>query len=162
MHPRRYLLWFLFVPSALVATGLVFIPLFIIRPFRHQSPSALALAMALRPRAPSITLAAAILCLLLLLLLWQSADLWRRILLTSLMIAVTFSAVMSRLNHFEWMFHPIDAPQFESAATSKLGNEEMILAIRYGAEARAYPIREMAYHHVLNDVVAGVPVAVTY
>ena len=49
MHPRRYLLWFLFVPSALVATGLVFIPLFIIRPFRHQSPSALALAMALRP-----------------------------------------------------------------------------------------------------------------
>ena len=69
---------------------------------------------------------------------------------------------MSRLNHFEWMFHPIDAPQFESAPTSKLGNQEMILAIRYGADARAYPIREMAYHHILNDVVAGVPVAVTY
>ena len=162
MHPRRYLLWFLFVPSALVATGLVFIPFFIIRPFRHQSPSALALAMALRPRAPSIALAAAILCLLLLLLLWQTADLWRKILLTSVMIVVAFSAVMSRFNHFEWLFHPIDAPQFESASTSKLGNEEMILAVRYGAEARAYPIREMAYHHVLNDVVAGVPLAVTY
>jgi hypothetical protein len=38
----------------------------------------------------------------------------------------------------------------------------MILALRYGSDARAYPIREMAYHHVLNDVVAGVPVAVTY
>jgi len=38
----------------------------------------------------------------------------------------------------------------------------MILAVRFGSDARAYPIREMAYHHVLNDVVAGVPVAVTY
>ena len=162
MHPRRYLLWFLFVPSALIAFGFFFIPLFIIRPFRHQSPSALALAMALRQRAPWATLAAAILCLVLLPLLWQTADRWRKILLASVMAIVACSTVMSRLNHFEWMFHPIDAPQFESASTSKLGNEEMILAIRYGAEARAYPIREMAYHHVLNDVVASVPVAVTY
>ena len=38
----------------------------------------------------------------------------------------------------------------------------MILAVRLGSDARAYPIREMAYHHVLNDVVGGVPVAVTY
>jgi hypothetical protein len=38
----------------------------------------------------------------------------------------------------------------------------MILAVRIGAEARAYPIREMAYHHVLNDLVGGVPIAATY
>jgi hypothetical protein len=38
----------------------------------------------------------------------------------------------------------------------------MILAVRLGGEARAYPISQMAYHHVLNDVVAGVPIAVTY
>jgi hypothetical protein len=162
MQPRRYLLWFLLVPSALAAFAFFFIPFFIIRPFRHQSPSALALAMALRQRAPWATLAAAILCLVLLLLLWQTADLWRKILLTFVMVVVAFSAVMSRLNHFEWMFHPIDAPQFESASTSKLASGEMILAIRYGSDARAYPIREMAYHHILNDVVAGVPVAVTY
>jgi hypothetical protein len=162
MQPRRYLLWFLFVPSALIGFGFFFIPFFIIRPFRHQSPSALALAMAVRQRAPWASLAAALLCLVLLLLLWQTANRWRKILLTSVMVVVAFAAVMSRLNHFEWMFHPIDAPQFESASASKLGNGEMILAIRYGDDARAYPIREMAYHHILNDVVAGVPVAVTY
>jgi hypothetical protein len=78
------------------------------------------------------------------------------------MVLVGFSAVMSRLNYFEWMFHPVDDPQFESASASKLDKGEMILAIRYDSDARAYPIREMAYHHVLNDVVAGVPVAVTY
>jgi hypothetical protein len=38
----------------------------------------------------------------------------------------------------------------------------MILAVRYSNDARAYPIREMAYHHILNDVVGGVPIAVTY
>ena len=162
MQPRRYLLWFLFIPSALVAVGFFFIPFFIIRPFRQQSPSALALAMALRQRAPWATLAAALLCLVFLLLLWQTADRWRKMILALVMVVVAFSAVMSRLNHFEWMFHPVDAPQFESASTSKLGNGEMILAVRYGTDARAYPIREMAYHHILNDVVEGVPVAVTY
>jgi hypothetical protein len=162
MPSRRYFLWFLFAPSALIAFGFFFLPFFIIRPFSHQSPSALALAMALRQRAPWATLAAALLCLVLLLLLWQTADRWRKILLASVMLIVAFSAVMSRLNHFEWMFHPIDAPQFESASTSKLDNGEMILAIRYGSDARAYPIREMAYHHLLNDIVACVPVAVTY
>jgi hypothetical protein len=78
------------------------------------------------------------------------------------MALVTFSAVMSRLNYFEWMFHPVPNAQFESASTSKLDKGEMVLAIRYGSDARAYPIREMAYHHILNDVVGGVPVAVTY
>jgi Protein of unknown function (DUF3179) len=36
------------------------------------------------------------------------------------------------------------------------------MAIRCGGDARAYPISEMAYHHVLNDVVGGVPVTATY
>jgi hypothetical protein len=73
-----------------------------------------------------------------------------------------FSTVMARLNYFEWMFHPVDSPQFEAQSASKLENGEMILAVRYGDDARAYPIVEMAYHHVLNDVVNGIPVAVTY
>jgi hypothetical protein len=60
------------------------------------------------------------------------------------------------------MFHPVSSAQFETASASKLDKSEMILAVRYGDDARAYPIREMAYHHVLNDVVGSVPVAVTY
>ena len=162
MHSRRNILWFLFVPAALVAIAWFFIPAFIIRPFRHQSPFALAWAMSLRQSAPLVTLAAALLSLALALILWGSASKPRKIILASIMLVVAFAAVMSRLNYFEWMFHPLDSPQFESASASKLDKGEMILAIRYGSDARAYPVREMAYHHVLNDVVAGVPVAVTY
>jgi predicted N-acyltransferase len=78
------------------------------------------------------------------------------------MLLVASSAVMARLNYFEWMFHPVDGPRFLAQADSKLDAKEMIMAVRLGTEARAYPISQMAYHHVLNDVVAGVPIAVTY
>jgi|SRR5579859_852150 len=154
--------WLIFFVSALAGIGLFFIPAFIIRPFAHQTPTGLALAMALRQRAPWGTLIAGLICLVLALLLWGAADRWRKIALTFVMVLVAFSAVMARLNYFEWMFHPVDSAQFEAASASKLDKSEMVLAVRYGDDARAYPIREMAYHHVLNDVVAGVPVAVTY
>jgi len=99
---------------------------------------------------------------LLIAVLWRGASRWRKGLLVLAGVPVLFSAVMSRLNYFEWMFHPVDGAKFESESSSKLAAGEMILAVRYGADARAYPIREMAYHHILNDVVAGVPIAVTY
>ena len=86
----------------------------------------------------------------------------RKSLLVLTLLVVTVSAVMSRLNYFEWMFHPVDSARFDAESSSKLAADEMILAVRYGADARAYPIREMAYHHILNDVVGGVPIAVTY
>jgi len=161
-HTRSGYLWFVFFLSAAAAIGLFFIPAFIIRPFTHQSAAGLALAMALRQRAPWGTLVAAVVCLVFAFVLWGGVNRWRKIVLALVMVLVAFSTVMSRLNYFEWMFHPVDSPGFESASASKLDKSEMILAIRYGSDARAYPIREMAYHHVLNDVVAGVPVAVTY
>ena len=162
MHPRRPISWLIFLVSAVAAIALFFVPAFIIRPFHRQTPATLALAMALRQRAPWGTLAAALICIIFAFLLWQSDNLRRKILLSAVLLLVAFSAVMSRLNYFEWMFHPVDSPQFEAESASKLDNGEMILAVRYGADARAYPIREMAYHHILNDVVEGVPVAITY
>ena len=154
--------WLIFLLSALAGIGLFFVPAFIIRPFHHQTASALALAMRLRQRAPWGTLIGAIVCVSLAAFLWQASNLLRRIVLCFVLLLVAFSAVMSRLNYFEWMFHPVDSPQFDSEAASKLEGGEMILAVRFGDDARAYPIREMAYHHILNDVVNGVPVAVTY
>ena len=118
--------------------------------------------MALRQSAPLPTLIAALVCVALAVLLWDSGNLRRKIVLASVVVLVLFSAVMSRLNYFEWMFHPVDSPQFEAEAASKLAGKEMVLAVQYGPDARAYPIREMAYHHILNDVVQGVPIAVTY
>ena len=161
-NSARLSLWLVFCVSAIVAIGFFFIPAFIIRPFTHQSVSGLAWAMALRQSAPLPTLIAALVCVVLAVLLWESGNLRRKIVLSGVVVLVLFSAVMSRLNYFEWMFHPVDSPQFEAEAASKLAGKEMVLAVQYGPDARAYPIREMAYHHILNDVVQGVPLAVTY
>jgi Protein of unknown function (DUF3179) len=148
--------------TALVAIAAFFIPAFIIRPFAYQSPRGLLVAMAVRQRAPIVSLIAAIACLAVAALLWGRLSRWPKVGLSAIMLLVAASAVMSRLNYFEWMFHPVDTPRFEAESASKLDRGEMILAVRYGADARAYPIREMAYHHILNDVVEGVPIAVTY
>jgi hypothetical protein len=118
--------------------------------------------MALRQRAPLETLLAGLACFLFAFLLWRTVGLWRKGLLVLTLLVVTFSAVMARLNYFEWMFHPIAGPQFLAQSQSKLDPKEMILAVRFGSDDRAYPISQMAYHHVLNDVVGGVPIAVTY
>ena len=155
-------LWTAFSVCALAAIALFFVPAFIIRPFRHQSPHALFLAVALRQRAPLDSLLAAVAALILAFALWRTVTHWRKALLALTLLLVTISAVMARMNYFEWMFHPIAAPGFETEAQSKLDAGEMIMAVRLGSDARAYPISEMAYHHILNDVVNRVPIAVTY
>jgi hypothetical protein len=155
-------LWAAFSLCALVTIAWFFIPAFIIRPFAHQSPRPLLLAMALRQRAPLGTLLTALACFVLAFILWRTVGRWRKSLLALILLLVTFSVVMARLNYFEWMFHPIDDAQFTAQSSSKLDPKEMILAVRLGDGARAYPISQMAYHHVLNDVVGGVPIVVTY
>jgi len=116
----------------------------------------------MRQHAPIGTLVAFSICLLFAAVLWHADNLRRKIFICSILLLAAFSAVMSRLNYFEWMFHPVDSPQFVTASASELASSEMILAVRFGSDARAYPISQMAYHHVLNDVVDGLPIAVTY
>ncbi len=151
-----------FLFSAAAGIALFVIPTFIIRPFRHQTPLALWLAMTLRQRAPVFTLITAASCLVLAVAMWRVASRRRKLILVLTILVVTASAVMSRLNYFEWMFHPIGSAQFQSQSASKLDAKEMVMAVSLGSDARAYPISQMAYHHVLNDMVADVPIAVTY
>jgi hypothetical protein len=155
-------LWLAFTLASLTTLALFFIPAFIIRPFTHQSPRGILLAMNLRYHAPAGTLIAALAALIFAVLLWRPSNRWLKSLLVLTLAIVAFSAVMARLNYFEWMFHPIAGARFVAQTSSKLDPKEMILAVKLGNDARAYPISQMAYHHVLNDVVAGVPIAVTY
>ena len=57
---------------------------------------------------------------------------------------------------------PLPAPRFAAASESGLPGEAIVMAVRVGEQARAYPVEVMAYHHVLNDVVGDTPLVVTY
>jgi Protein of unknown function (DUF3179) len=57
----------------------------------------------------------------------------------------------------------IDAPTFRSVADEQtLSPREPVLTLEVGDEARAYPIRYLIWHEIVNDTVAGIPVAVTF
>jgi hypothetical protein len=71
-------------------------------------------------------------------------------------------AALSRVNVYELMFHPLGSPAFESAGESRLDKDEKVIAIEVNGAARAYPIRGMSYHHIVNDMVGGVPIVATY
>lgn len=58
----------------------------------------------------------------------------------------------------------LDAPRFVAATGVRgLGAREPVITLELaGAKPRAYPLRYLIWHEIVNDVVAGVPVAVTY
>ncbi len=147
---------------ASACTALFLIPAIVIRPFSYQAPNALMWAMKLRTHAPGWTLILYAASLLLCVSLWRPANWGVRALLVLGLVLALFSTVMSRIDYFEWMFHPLPSPGFDSAASVKLDPQQMVMAVRFDNDARAYPIRAMAYHHVVNDVVSGVPIVVTY
>ncbi len=59
---------------------------------------------------------------------------------------------------------PLDVPSFvtPSEADSRLRDREPVLLLDLDGDARAYPLRFLLWHEIVNDVVAGTPVAVTY
>ena len=142
--------------------ALFFFPAFIIRPFKYQSATGLMAAIHVKQIAPLSSLIVAAGVLLLAIKLWRESRWLAR---AGFVLALTLSvaaAVMVRLNYFEWMFQPIRTAGFTSASDSKLADSEMVMTIRVGDDARAYPIKQMAYHHVLNDTVGAEPIVVTY
>jgi hypothetical protein len=147
---------------AMFSLGLFLIPAFVIRPFHHQSERALELAIAVKRIAPALTVVAVAGVVALSVRLWRKSSSVLRAGIVMALVLSAASAVMVRQNYFEWMFHPIAAAGFVSVGDAHLGDKEMVMAVRIGRETRAYPIVQMAYHHILNDTVGDVPIAVTY
>ena len=59
---------------------------------------------------------------------------------------------------------PIDDPVFLDVVDNLelLPANEPVVALEINGDARAYPIRAMVWHEIVNDTVGGVPVSVTY
>ena len=59
---------------------------------------------------------------------------------------------------------PIDSPQFVSVreADEWLDDHEAVVYLTLAGETHAYPVQILIWHEVVNDVVGGVPVSVTY
>jgi hypothetical protein len=112
---------------------------------------------------PAITVISAVAALAMLAVYWRSElRTWRRILAAACAGLVCLLAALARVNVYELMFHPDTHPTFREASQVKLDRREKLIAVKIGGSARAYPIRAIAYHHVINDVVGRVAIVATY
>jgi hypothetical protein len=58
---------------------------------------------------------------------------------------------------------PIDEPQFIPVEDYEpISPHEPVISMQLNGEARAYPLRVMMWHEIVNDTIAGTPIAVTY
>jgi hypothetical protein len=153
--------------ATLVALGMfawVAIPVVLIQPFKAQTPFGVALAYELRQKAPALTLVGVILLLPLMVRLARHVTRWWQWAPLVLLAALGgFPAWFARQNHFEWMFNPLPDPTYAPATlVQSVDDRDMVVAVEIGGDAVAWPVRQMAYHHIVQDKVGGVPVVSTY
>jgi len=161
---RRRVAWAVLLILTLSVLAAVAIPVGLIMPFKSQSPNGLTLAFTLRRWSPSWTLIASVLATALVVWLWPNAHRWWRKAALVVVLILTFTGTwFARQNHFEWMFNALPNPAY--ATISQAGfvdDSDRVLAVENRGEAVAYPIRLMAYHHLVQDSVGGTPIVATY
>ena len=79
-------------------------------------------------------------------------------LLAVIYIVYTFNFDMTA----DHMFLQPQKLSFKSKADNVLGDSSLVIAVSHNGEAKAYPIRYIAYHHQVCDTVGGKAVMVTY
>jgi hypothetical protein len=152
-----------FLACSLVSFACFAVPIYVIRPFRHQGARELAVALFVRQIGPTLSALCAAIAFAILIFTWRRTRGWgKRLGFIALLMIALGGAFLSRVNVYEQMFHHLDTPQFETAQAARVDKDDMVLTVQINGESRAYPIREMAYHHVVNDTVGRLPIVSTY
>ena len=161
---RPWIRWMLLLGVTLIALAAVLVPAWLIQPFKLQTAERLQISYALRHWSPVITALALAFALLIGISLWkQTRGWWRRACLVSLFFPLLVATWFARQNHFEWMFKPLPNAAFASVNDAGFVSAgDMVLAVELNGDAAAYPVRQLAYHHVVQDTIGGIPVLVTY
>jgi hypothetical protein len=151
---------FLVLIASIIVVG---VPVWLIMPFKAQTPGGIHLSYLFRQWSPVLTVLATVAIIAVSVYLWRGARWWTRAFLVILALISLAPAWASRQNHFEWMFKPIAKPEYSRTGQAvNVADDDMVMAVEINGEAVAYPIREMGYHHVVEDVVGGVALAATY
>jgi len=156
--------WLSLMLVAVIAAAVVFIPAWLIQPFAPQTQRDLDISFLLRSWSPLVTLVCTLVAILLAVFIWLHSRRWfaKAPVILPILVVLLFTW-LARQNHFEWMFNPLRTVAFVDAANADfVADKEMVLAIRVNGDAVAFPVRQMAYHHVVQDVVGGMPITATY
>jgi len=158
------LIWPALFLLLLSSIAFVAIPVFLIQPFRPQTQRALEISYLLRAWSPVATVILFLAALALATWKWKRIHRWwGKALLVIILVLSIVPTWFARQNHFEWMFNPLHHSAYVKAADADFVRDaDMVLAVKINNEAVAYPVRLMAYHHVVSDTVGGTPICATY
>lgn len=161
---RPWVAWVALLLIVLSGLAMVIIPVFIIMPFKAQTERGMELSYGLRNWSPLVTLVGSVVALALAVWLWPRARRWwRKAALVVILIPLLAATWFARQNHFEWMFNPLaNASYAKTGEASFVADTDMVIAVEKNGESVAYPVRLMAYHHIVEDTVGGTPIVATY
>ena len=163
-HTGSRLIWLALFGFLVLSIAFVAVPVFLIQPFSPQTQRALEVSYLLRAWSPLATVI--ILLAVFASASWQWKQIhrwWRKALLLIILFLSIVPAWFARQNHFEWMFNPLHHSSYIKVADAGfVRDSDMVLAVKLNNEAVAYPVRLMAYHHVVQDTVGGTPICATY
>ena len=156
--------WILLGVSLALSLGLVLTPMGILMPFKAQTPDGVRLSYYLRAWSPPLTLVLLTLGCAAAFVAWRrTRSRWLQAMAVLPVALLAGSAWLARQNHFEWMFHPLRAPAYGGAdGPHGVEADGLVLGVTSGGEASAYPVRALAYHHVVNDTVGDKAIVATY
>ncbi len=143
--------------SLILAFAAVAFPQLVGLPFLAQNPTILQAALFVSRNLLLIEALCAVAAAIAAIILARHNQPWRK-----LALGVAACVLFSRVDIYELLFHPLQQPNFITAAETRLDAREKLLAITLKGHIRAYPVRSLSYHHIVNDVLEGVAVAATY
>jgi hypothetical protein len=156
--------WFVLLAIVLAAAALVIVPVWLIQPFAPQTENSIEISFLLRRWSPFVTAVLALVAAALVFYIWKTSRRWFG--KAALIVPVFFMLLFTwfaRQNHFEWMFNPLRNSDYVKVSSANfVADDDMVLAVNVNGEAVAYPVRQMAYHHVVQDIVGGMPITATY
>jgi hypothetical protein len=156
--------WLVLLLLTAATVAMVFTPVWLIQPFSAQTARQVEISYLLKSWSPMLTIIFALAAIGLAIFIWKNATRWYKTipLIIPLLIIFVFTW-FARQNHFEWMFNPLETARFARVAEADfVADDEMVLAVKIGTDAVAFPVRQMAYHHVVQTTVGGTPITATY
>ena len=156
--------WLILLAIVLLVVVMVFTPVWFIKPFSAQTEKQLEISYFFKSWSPILTIVFALAAIALSVFIWKNSKRWfgKAALIIPLFILLVFTW-FARQNHFEWMFNPLENANFAKVSeTDFVADDKMVLAVKINGDAVAFPVRQMAYHHIAQDVVGGTPITATY
>jgi hypothetical protein len=161
--PRRRLAVMSIFILTLISLTVIAVPVWLIMPFHVQTHRILEVSYIFRRVSPILTVIVSAAIIFQMIRIWKGRRWWTKGAMTIALLLALFCTWAARFNHFELMFNPIKDPAYASTTeASFVADSDMVMAVEINGEAAAYPIRQLGYYHVVQDVVGGVPIVVTY